>query len=1099
MAKKLTKAKAREILHDKEVHGQPLTDKQRRFFGAIAGGAEPYKAQIGTILTGFHPNLAENLSEVLSAPQKAATQMITGKYQTPSEAMGIQNAAGAFLTDVVLDPLGLMGLGSAKRLGVLGKLDPRFKSKPGAYYRKIGDVEGVEDLRTSGVVRSKPLDPKVLEEYKRRNITHYPDPYFSVGKPIENYKGKYMLEYTGGTPFDTWDILGHEVGTPKGKIKIEDPGLKLYKKDWLRGYKEVKKTPKKKQDGGAIEGTMGGLTDKGFNFNPAWGGAWRDGGELTENNWLDKYQEGGVYPVTPYSREYVNNFRNQWIAHYNQPAPSMLRDDQFDDFFHRKQTEIPILSKPYTGWLKKFPDGSYEQREGNRDNPPKSMGKPAKGFEWVENFPTTPQRSKGDVGKLSTLIKSVRKAEEQKPEWNRAVRFADGGNLQPPMAGADQTVPMYAMGGSLPGSVGFTYARTAGAAPSEGPYAKKTLPSAQNGAEMSFYQQGLDWKPKTISKNGGWLDKFDDEVPQAQTGFLTQRYSTGPMMGDLATQSGIPTQSQIAQIEQNRRVVAAQKAVAKKQEDEARKQKASREAIERQGEIRPATPQSTGSRAWEILTNPVEAFGYTVRGERIPENFSKGESRSSGLNTVVNMINPLEMVDSGIDFVSDVNRIVSPLFPLGKNVTMEDFENAARGIIPAAAHALGALPLVSGMRAGIKTLDPVMTSTAKAWRATADLPTRTRLINALNTGALKARIPGDITSHSYFDMTPDAVKNAMLTEARDLPRSAMTLDLSMSKNSAPLFWNQAARSTDKGFTLVRPGTFQDVNMMGTQGKRIAEALPEEVRNLYPDIAKEHADRIVALREAGMLDRAAEVEKQGISSSWTQREILSKIRSTKDPLLQELYLKFLQNYKPTLDKGIEAVNRATNLNFPKTIIQNTSSGFRNNPYYEMPTVVAVKGNPLGRIPKSIANEWKGNTGYVNRALPGLSFINQEGDYINRKNFEDGGVVKDDMGYWNPQNWGKPVEINSNKITMEGVLEPLLGVSDTGDTKMMYPGKNYTFDGTKVVEYPREHFRAENGKSVNRADEYPLEKLDNLLNFTNYNKPKAKSGKWLDKYK
>jgi hypothetical protein len=47
MAKKLTKAKAREILHDKEVHGQPLTDKQRRFFGAIAGGAEPYKAENG--------------------------------------------------------------------------------------------------------------------------------------------------------------------------------------------------------------------------------------------------------------------------------------------------------------------------------------------------------------------------------------------------------------------------------------------------------------------------------------------------------------------------------------------------------------------------------------------------------------------------------------------------------------------------------------------------------------------------------------------------------------------------------------------------------------------------------------------------------------------------------------------------------------------------------------------------------------------------------------------------------------------------------------------------------------------------------------------
>ena len=37
-----------------------------------------------------------------------------------------------------------------------------------------------------------------------------------------------------------------------------------------------------------------------------------------------------------------------------------------------------------------------------------------------------------------------------------------------------------------------------------------TPTTAQNGAEMKFYQQGLDWKPKTISKNGGWLDKFEE-------------------------------------------------------------------------------------------------------------------------------------------------------------------------------------------------------------------------------------------------------------------------------------------------------------------------------------------------------------------------------------------------------------------------------------------------------------------------------------------------------------------------------------------------------------------------------------------------------------
>lgn len=39
MAGKITQAKAKKILHDKEVHGKPLTKKQRGFFGARSGGA----------------------------------------------------------------------------------------------------------------------------------------------------------------------------------------------------------------------------------------------------------------------------------------------------------------------------------------------------------------------------------------------------------------------------------------------------------------------------------------------------------------------------------------------------------------------------------------------------------------------------------------------------------------------------------------------------------------------------------------------------------------------------------------------------------------------------------------------------------------------------------------------------------------------------------------------------------------------------------------------------------------------------------------------------------------------------------------------------
>ena len=80
--------------------------------------------------------------------------------------------------------------------------------------------------------------------------------------------------------------------------------------------------------------------------------------------------------------------------------------------------------------------------------------------------------------------------------------------------------PKMQMGGSMPGAVGFTYARTAGSAPANGKYTKKTKASAQNGKEMSFYQNGLDFTPKNISKNGSVIE--DDMGQWAHPGEVTR-------------------------------------------------------------------------------------------------------------------------------------------------------------------------------------------------------------------------------------------------------------------------------------------------------------------------------------------------------------------------------------------------------------------------------------------------------------------------------------------------------------------------------------------------------------------------------------------------
>ncbi|NBW33801.1 MAG: hypothetical protein EBR30_01955 [Cytophagia bacterium] len=277
MAKKLTSSKAREILHDKSVHGHPLTDKQRRFFGAIAGGAKPYKAESG---------------------------------------------------------------------------------------------------------------------------------------------------------------------------------------GWLDKY-----TPKA-QNG--IEGTMGGLTDIGFNYNGAWGGpSMQQGGNLT---FLEptsrKLPMGHAFPYKDPSTELAISVGGEG------GEPAYL-----------------IPSFKYGKYLTDK-DAKAEFRKTGEH-----LGGPFKTWQEADEWERTVRHPYVEKGQsIPTPLR----------RWGKD--FQTGGNLMPAMAGANQTVPMYQMGGVLPGAVGFTYARTAGAAPANGPYAKKTKASAQNGMEMKYYQEGLDFKPKTISQDGTVID-----------------------------------------------------------------------------------------------------------------------------------------------------------------------------------------------------------------------------------------------------------------------------------------------------------------------------------------------------------------------------------------------------------------------------------------------------------------------------------------------------------------------------------------------------------------------------------------------------------------
>jgi len=82
IGRKLTKHKACKILHDKSVKGHPLTEQQRKFFGAVCSG---YARKIGTQMAHTHSK-TKVAQGIISAPI-AVEMREQGKAKTERDAM----------------------------------------------------------------------------------------------------------------------------------------------------------------------------------------------------------------------------------------------------------------------------------------------------------------------------------------------------------------------------------------------------------------------------------------------------------------------------------------------------------------------------------------------------------------------------------------------------------------------------------------------------------------------------------------------------------------------------------------------------------------------------------------------------------------------------------------------------------------------------------------------------------------------------------------------------------------------------------------------------------------------------------------------------
>jgi hypothetical protein len=675
----------------------------------------------------------------------------------------------------------------------------------------------------------------------------------------------------------------------------------------------------------------------------------------------------------------------------------------------------------------------------------------------------------------------------------------------------------FAMGGTLPGAVGFTYARTQNPAPSNGPYAKKTKASAQNGKEMKYYQEGLDFKPKSISQDGKKLKQL-----------LTQ-----PPKGDI--ESYYP---------ELKRIKEAPKVAETKKEAEAR---AARERIERNATYvkpGPSEAQSRINRQQALELAKQEALQNSplaqTLGSLTPSGYNPGAG-AVGAETFVNMAPGISIIPSSVrlgqlykgndPYGFDQENIISFDNALASLGALGDVANVAlpiklgantKGyseISKSAGNTMGPfygrdLKAFVRKKIGKQLNETLPTGTPASTRALASDATiteegnrlldrlaspegRQRLknqfkladpelndqqleyltatrINEINTAVKynKARFYLDYGKGAQGTPTQNVpfteylpMQNAHFSEINLFP-GIRNLDAPV--DLFPLKAQQGPRPTNVSgrFNLAkdtvddqlkafanpdyRPGSIA----LGTGLELNKNVLAHEVMHAIQNkgVTPVDVDLLELLKPkntADMLWRAGARIDPELKADLRYFTTSGGRNAKSEPLA---FLEELRNRM--LNKGIIKTDyeKITPRKLAKARLDAFRQGDRN----------FVEGTRLIKfIPPWKYGKLADIMNVAPATVPVVGAAALLGDEEQPPKQKEGGYIKkDDMGYWNPDNWGEPVEIGSNEITMEGVYEPLLGISDTGDVQMMYPGEDYTFDGESVTEIPM----AQRGKKI-----------------------------------
>lgn len=540
MAKKLTSNKAKKILHDKSVHGHPLTDKQRRFFGAIAGGA-PIKAQDGT---------EDSYTSIEDKSLQQSIDFLKDWYTKRATIPEFKDVSEKRLA-LLEKPIDIKKVSPSKlnRAHAAGMYDPMSKklilADPTSESASDPDLSNFMDVNTGSPLMTHEIGHKlqleapyltsvIPEEIVKENTPKWygalPHPLLidkETGKTVLNLrKNKDVAEFYPEMESVTAMLRQEEKIDPLKPVTADD--VNSYINKYGKYQEEDLKNAKK---GRAKEIHLGKLINSLFNVlgnNPEKIAKYLNSVAMNESTdssmaknggWLNKYADGGTM------QEYQENYNDNTIL-YPPGFVGMGNNTQGRNY-------SPAWGGQFAmgGSLPGAVGFTYARTGSIPSNGPyakKTKASAQDGLTFLEpNSSKLPQGYMEDSDVPSTERAMSIGGEDGEPAY-LIPSFKYG---KPILGPSDSPYAEFRRTGEHLGGPFKTWQEADEWEQNiRHPYVEKgqSIPTPlrrwgkdfENGGSMSYYQHGLDWKPKSISKNGSVIE--DNRGQWAHPGKITK-------------------------------------------------------------------------------------------------------------------------------------------------------------------------------------------------------------------------------------------------------------------------------------------------------------------------------------------------------------------------------------------------------------------------------------------------------------------------------------------------------------------------------------------------------------------------------------------------